>query len=156
MTTRPRRSALYMPGSNARALEKAKTLAADAIIIDLEDSIAPDKKHEARTAATTAIKAGGYGRREILLRTSPLRPGRWLFFLVTCVCLSISALYELIEWWAALLSADGAAAFLGTQGDVWDTQWDMLLALCGAVAAQLSLARAQDRELAKLAPATRS
>lgn len=72
MTSRPRRSALYMPGSNARALEKARTLAADTIIIDLEDSIAPDKKMDARAAATTAIKAGGYGRREVLLRTNGL------------------------------------------------------------------------------------
>lgn len=95
--------------------------------------------------------------REILLRTSPLRPGGWLFFFVTCVCLAISALYELVEWLAALLSAQAAQAFLGTQGDVWDTQWDMFLALCGALAAQLLLARLHDRQLARLpAPPVRA
>ena len=88
--------------------------------------------------------------REILLRTSPLRRGRWLFFLVTATCLAISALYELIEWWAALAGGSAADAFLGTQGDVWDTQWDMFLALLGAVTAQLTLSRAHDRALATL------
>jgi putative membrane protein len=85
--------------------------------------------------------------REILLRRSPLQPGRWLFFLVTSVCLAISALYEVLEWWAALLGGDGTLAFLGTQGDPWDTQWDMLLALVGATTSQLVLARAHDRDL---------
>jgi len=86
--------------------------------------------------------------REILLRTSPLRPGGWLFFLVCCVCLAISALYELIEWWAALLtSPETGTAFLGTQGDVWDTQWDMFLALVGSVVAQLALSRLHQRQL---------
>lgn len=87
--------------------------------------------------------------REILLRRSPLRPGKWLFFLVSCVCLAISACYEFIEWWVALASGDEAVAFLATQGDVWDTQWDMFLALCGALASQLLLARWHDRQLAK-------
>jgi len=85
--------------------------------------------------------------REVLLRRSPLERGRWLFFLTTCVCLSISALYELIEWWTAVASATGATEFLGTQGDPWDTQWDMFLALVGAVAAQALLARRQDRQI---------
>ena len=88
--------------------------------------------------------------REVLLRTSPLRPGRWLFFLVTATCLAISACYELIEWWAALAGGAAADAFLGTQGDVWDTQWDMFLALIGAVVAQVTLGRAHDRALARL------
>jgi len=92
--------------------------------------------------------------REILLRKTPLRRGGWLFFLVLSVCLAISVLYELIEWCAALLSAEASAAFLGTQGDVWDTQWDMFLAGVGALAAQLLLARRQDRELQALAPPT--
>jgi len=60
--------------------------------------------------------------REILLRRSPLRPGKWLSFLVVCVCLAASAFYEFIEWWAALIGGESATAFLGTQGDVWDTQ----------------------------------
>ncbi len=86
--------------------------------------------------------------REILLRTSPLRQGRWLFVLVTAVCLAFSACYEFVEWWAALLGGDSAEAFLGTQGDVWDTQWDMFLALIGALVAQLALGRMHDRALA--------
>jgi putative membrane protein len=90
--------------------------------------------------------------RELLLRTSPLRRGRWLFTLVTCVALAISALYELVEWSAALLLGQGADAFLGSQGDPWDTQWDMFCALLGALLAQLSLARVQDRQLLRLAP----
>lgn len=88
--------------------------------------------------------------REILLRTSPLVPGRWLAFLVVCVCLAFSAFYELLEWWAAVALGQDAEAFLGTQGDVWDTQWDMAMALTGAVLAQLSLARVHDRQLARL------
>jgi putative membrane protein len=88
--------------------------------------------------------------REILLRRSPLRPGKWLFFIVCSICLAISAFYEFIEWWAALLLGQGAHEFLGTQGDPWDTQWDMFLALCGAIAAQLLLARLHDRQLARL------
>jgi len=88
--------------------------------------------------------------REILLRRSPLRPGKWLFFLAVCVCLAFSALYELIEWWTAVMVGQAADAFLGTQGDVWDTQWDMALALAGAVTAQLLLARAHDQALGKM------
>jgi putative membrane protein len=91
--------------------------------------------------------------REVLLRTSPLGPGRWLFTLCTSVALAISALYELVEWLAAVLLGQGADAFLGTQGDPWDTQWDLFMALCGALAAQLLLARVQDRQLAHLAAA---
>ena len=90
--------------------------------------------------------------REILLRTSPLGRGKWLFFLVVCVCGTISAFYELIEWWAAALSGDNATAFLATQGDQWDTQKDMGLALIGAVLAQQMLSRLHDRHLAGLAP----
>ena len=86
--------------------------------------------------------------REILLRRSPLQTGKWLFFVVTCIALAISAFYELIEWWVAVATDDGAVAFLGTQGDPWDTQWDMCLALCGALAAQLLLSRTHDRQLA--------
>lgn len=85
--------------------------------------------------------------REILLRTSPLQPGKWLFFIVTCICLAISAGYEFIEWWVAVGTGEAADAFLGTQGDVWDTQWDMFLALCGAIIAQLTLSGLHDRQL---------
>ena len=90
--------------------------------------------------------------RELLLRTSPLVPGRWLFTIVVFSVLGVSATYELIEWWAALASEEAATAFLGTQGDVWDTQWDMFLAGCGAIAAQLLLGREHDRQLAVVAP----
>lgn len=90
--------------------------------------------------------------REILLRTTPLRPGAMLFFLVTAVALAFSAFYELIEWWAALAIGAEADAFLATQGDPWDTQWDMFLAPIGALAAQLLLARMHDRQLARVAP----
>jgi putative membrane protein len=88
--------------------------------------------------------------REVLLRTSPLRPGRWLFVLVTAACLAFSASYEFLEWWAALAGGESAAAFLGTQGDVWDTQWDMFLAFVGAMVAQLALGRIHDAQLATL------
>lgn len=88
--------------------------------------------------------------REILLKKSPLVAGRWLFFIVTCICLSISACYEFIEWWVAVISGSGANAFLGTQGDVWDTQWDMFTALLGAIIAQLLLARQQDNQMSKM------
>ncbi len=88
--------------------------------------------------------------REVLLRTSPLRPGRWLFVLTTAVALSISALYEFVEWGAALALGQGADAFLGSQGDPWDTQWDMFLAFLGAMLAQALLARVQDRQLAQV------
>ena len=90
--------------------------------------------------------------REVLLRKTALRRGGWTFFLVTCVCLAISACYEFVEWWTAVMSGSAADAFLGTQGDPWDTQWDMLFALIGAVVAQLGLSRVQDRELSALPP----
>jgi putative membrane protein len=89
--------------------------------------------------------------REILIRTSPLAQSpRWLFFLVVCACLAISATYEFVEWWAALIGGSGATEFLGTQGDPWDTQWDMFLATIGAITAQLVFAGMQDRQLAWL------
>lgn len=86
--------------------------------------------------------------REILIRTSPLRPGKWLFFLVVCVCLAISATYELIEWLVAEMTGTAADAFLGTQGYVWDTQSDMALALLGAMMALVLFGRLHDRQLA--------
>ncbi|MCA1926153.1 MAG: DUF2238 domain-containing protein [Thiobacillus sp.] len=85
--------------------------------------------------------------REILLKQTPLQPGGWLFLLTTAVILAFSACYEFIEWGAALAIGAEADAFLATQGDVWDTQWDMFLALVGAMAAQLLLARTHDRQL---------
>jgi len=89
--------------------------------------------------------------REILLRNSVLRRGAWTFFLVTCVCLAISAAYELVEWATAEATGGAADAFLGTQGDVWDTQWDMFTALIGALTAQITLARFHDAQIDALA-----
>ncbi len=89
--------------------------------------------------------------RELFIRRKIVKLGRWLFFLVLCFCLAFSAFYELIEWWVAVLAGDGSIEFLGVQGDVWDAQWDMFLALLGAIAAQLLLARCQDRQIKRLA-----
>ena len=88
--------------------------------------------------------------REILIRRSPLTSGKWLPVVVTAICLAISAIYEFIEWWAALLGGSAATDFLGTQGDVWDTQWDMFLAFCGAILAQLLLSRVHDSQLGSM------
>ena len=88
--------------------------------------------------------------REILIRRSPLKPGKWLFFIVISICLAISAAYELLEWLVAEISEQGAEAFLGTQGDHWDTQKDMALALLGSVLAQVFLAKRQDRQMSKM------
>jgi putative membrane protein len=93
--------------------------------------------------------------REVLIRRSPLKGGRWLFFIVLCVCLAISACYEFIEWWSALIGGNAADAFLGTQGDPFDTQADMFMALVGACTAQLLLARVHDRQIANFATLSR-
>jgi putative membrane protein len=113
----------------------------------LRDALELSRNHYDRVGHVAQGFVPAIVAREILLRRSPLRPGKWLFFLVSCVCLAISACYEFVEWWVALASGDEAVAFLATQGDVWDTQWDMFLALCGALAAQLLLARWHDRQL---------
>jgi putative membrane protein len=88
--------------------------------------------------------------REILFRRSPLRGSRWLPFIVICFCLALSALYELIEFWTALATGEAAEAFLGTQGDPWDTQWDMMMALIGAATALLVLSKPHNRQLKAL------
>ncbi len=88
--------------------------------------------------------------REILLRGAYVNGRRMAGFLSVCVAMAISAVYELIEWWAALALGQGADEFLGTQGDVWDTQSDMFLALIGATVAVLLLAKWQDRQMAAL------
>jgi putative membrane protein len=85
--------------------------------------------------------------REILWRRSPLRRSRWLGFVVVSICLAFSAFYELIEWWTAAATGEAAEAFLGTQGDPWDTQWDMFLALLGALSSLALLSRTHDRQL---------
>ena len=87
--------------------------------------------------------------REILMRGRYVRGRKMLVFLVVCVVMAISSVYELIEWLAAAMFGEGAYDFLGTQGDLWDTQADMLFALIGAVAALLLFSRFHDRQLAK-------
>ncbi len=86
--------------------------------------------------------------RELLIRTAKLRHRFWLPFLAGSVCLAFSAFYELFEWWTALATGEAAKDFLGTQGDVWDTQWDMFCALIGATTALLILPRWHDRSIA--------
>lgn len=85
--------------------------------------------------------------RELLLRTSPLRPGKWLTSIIIFACLGISAAYELLEWLAAISTGEAAHAFLGTQGDEWDTQKDMATALLGAITSLLLFSRMQNAEL---------
>jgi len=88
--------------------------------------------------------------REIYKRHSPLTGGGWLNFVVVMTCLAISAMYEFLEWWVAIAVGVAADEFLSTQGDVWDTQWDMFMAGCGAVIALLVLSRVHDRAIARL------
>ncbi|MFW5852126.1 MAG: DUF2238 domain-containing protein [Bacteroidota bacterium] len=88
--------------------------------------------------------------RELLLRTSSLNRGKWLHFIVLSICLAISALYELIEWWVAIFQGASSEAFLGTQGYEWDTQSDMFWALIGAVSALLLLSRVQDKQIERI------
>lgn len=88
--------------------------------------------------------------REILIRKNVVRRGGWLVLFVLSICMAFSACYELIEWFVALVSAEAAESFLGTQGDVWDTQWDMFMCLIGASTALLLMPRWHDRQLAAL------
>ena len=116
----------------------------------LQDVLALDRNPYDRIGHFMQGFVPAIAARELLLRHRVLRPGCWLFFLVVCVCLAISALYELIEWAAAVALGQGAEAFLGTQGDPWDTQGDMAMALLGALAAQLLLGGWHGRQLARL------
>jgi len=88
--------------------------------------------------------------REIFIRRNVVNGRGWLGFIVVCICLAISAFYELIEWWVAASTGTGADAFLGTQGYAWDTQSDMLWALIGAISAIIVMSRYHDRQLAQL------
>ncbi len=88
--------------------------------------------------------------RELLLRTSPLERGKWLSFIIVCICLAISAFYELLEWWVATVTGTAADLFLALQGDIWDTQKDMALCLLGAVVALVALGRMHDRALDRI------
>jgi len=88
--------------------------------------------------------------REILLRKSPLKAGKLLDFIVVCICLAISASYELIEFAVAKMTGEAAEAFLGTQGDIWDTQWDMLMALIGVITALIIFRKYHDRIFSRM------
>lgn len=89
--------------------------------------------------------------REVLLRNTPLRRGGWLYFLILCVVLAVAAFWELLEWWVTLVVAgDVGTAFLGSQGDPWDAQWDMFLALVGAAVALPAFSAAHDRSMARV------
>lgn len=88
--------------------------------------------------------------RELLIRLGGLRPGKLLMVLVLACCLAVSATYELIEFGAAQTMGQGAEAFLGTQGDMWDTQWDMLMCLIGAACALVLLTRVHDQQIGAL------
>jgi putative membrane protein len=89
--------------------------------------------------------------REILLRTSPLKRGKWLSFISISVVLALSAFYELVEWWVSIGTGSAGDSFLGTQGDVWDTQKDMALCLLGSVVSLIVLSKAHDKALDRLA-----
>jgi putative membrane protein len=93
--------------------------------------------------------------REVLLRQTPLQRGGWLYFIVISIVLAVAAFWELLEWWTCLIvSNDVGQAYLGTQGDVWDAQWDMLLALLGAMIALPLLGQAHDRSMARVPAAS--
>lgn len=120
----------------------------------IRDALGQARNHYDRVAHFAQGFVPALLAREILIRRSPLVAGKWLWFLVACVCLAISACYEFIEWWVALVTGTAAEAFLGTQGDPWDTQWDMFLALLGALSSQLILGRWHDRQLRRLVQGT--
>jgi putative membrane protein len=92
--------------------------------------------------------------REILIRRNVVRSRGWLFYIIVSICLAISAAYELLEWSVSLATGSKADSFLGTQGDVWDTQEDMAMALIGSILAQLFLARLHDRQLSVVSRGT--
>ena len=88
--------------------------------------------------------------REIIIRKSIINGNTWRNFIIVCICLALSAFYELIEWWVAIFTGESADAFLGTQGYVWDTQSDMALALMGSVLALALLSKAHDSQLDRI------
>jgi len=89
--------------------------------------------------------------REVLLRKTPLQRGGWLYFIIISIVLAVAAFWELLEWWVALVVAsDVGTAFLGSQGDIWDAQWDMFLALLGAMVVLPILSRRHDRSMEKM------
>lgn len=116
----------------------------------LQDVLALDRNPYDRIGHFMQGLVPAIAAREILLRRRVVQGRGWLFFLVSCVCLAISAAYELIEWRAAVALGQGADAFLATQGDPWDTQSDMAMALVGALCGQILLGGWHDRQLARV------
>jgi putative membrane protein len=116
----------------------------------LRDHLGLDRNHYDRLGHFAQGLVPALIAREVLLRASPLKPGPLVAFLALCVAMAVSAWYELLEWWVAAATGSAADAFLGTQGDPWDTQKDMFLALIGALSAMVLLLRVHDRSLARL------
>ena len=119
----------------------------------IRDSFHLSRNHYDRLGHFTQGFVPAIITREFLLRTTPLKRSKTLAFLVLCVCEAFSALYELFEWRTAVAFGASANAFLGSQGDPWDTQWDMTFCLFGASAALLTLSRLHDNYLAEMPPA---
>ncbi len=115
----------------------------------IRDTFELSRNHYDRVGHIAQGVAPAIIARELLLRLSPLGNGKWLFFIVTSISLAISAFYEFIEWWVAVISDTAAEAFLALQGDIWDTQWDMFLAFSGAIVSQLIFGRLHNRQVGK-------
>jgi len=115
--------------------------------IELRGVLALDRNPYDRIVHFAGGFVGGLMVREALLRRTRLVRGWRTFAIVSLVCLAGGALYEILEWWVAVMARQNAARFLAMQGDPWDTQWDMFLALLGAMLAQMALARLQDRQM---------
>ncbi len=116
----------------------------------VQDALDLSRNHYDRVGHLMQGFVPAIAAREIFKRSSPVKSGAWLAFFVVMTCLAISATYEFLEWWVAIAAGVAAEDFLATQGDVWDTQWDMFLAGCGAVTAILVLSRVHDRAIARL------
>ncbi len=114
------------------------------------DWLGLDRNHYDRFAHVIQGLQPAILAREVLLRKRVLPRGFWLSLFCISLCLAFSAFYEIVEWWTAAITGEAADSFLGTQGDPWDTQWDMFLAFLGSVAAILTLSRVHDRQLAQL------
>jgi putative membrane protein len=119
----------------------------------VRDALGLERNHYDRLGHLMQGFVPAIAAREVLLRKSPLKPGAWLFVVSVCIPLAFSAFYEMLEWWAAEIMGQGADAFLGTQGDQWDTQWDMFLCMVGAVTALLLLGRVHNKQITRPAKA---
>ncbi|MCA8937110.1 MAG: DUF2238 domain-containing protein [Planctomycetes bacterium] len=120
----------------------------------VRDALGLERNHYDRLGHLAQGFVPAIAAREILLRKSPLIPGAWLFVMCVSMPLAFSAFYEMIEWWSAVALGQGAEAFLGTQGDQWDTQWGMFLCMVGAISALLLLSRIHTTQVNRLAPPT--